>query len=311
VVYFAALLAIAIVAALWLASSRRDSLGGARLAAVAILALPVAGIGFYEGGYNHVLKNLVYFAFGRAQAVAIFPAPTYEMPNDLFFELTGVAQFPLSIMTAIRTLALLREARRMRRSADESPGRRSARRLRTGDFIVARQTHAISGDLVHIPDGARAVHLQFRRFAGCPVCNLHLRSFVRAHHEIVAAGVREVAVFHSSIEDLRPYVRDFPFAVIADPEKQLYAEFGVESSAWALLDPRAWLAIVAGIVHSLVAAGRNKQPIPSLNPAGGRFGLPADFLIGPDGRVLAHKYGMNADDQWSVADLLALAKRTH
>jgi hypothetical protein len=115
VVYFAAPVAIAIVAALWIASSRRDlPLGilAARLAAAAILILPVAGIGFYEGGYNHVLKNLVFFAFGRTDAVAMFPPPTYEMPNDLFFEVTGVAQFPLSILTAIRTLALLREARR-------------------------------------------------------------------------------------------------------------------------------------------------------------------------------------------------------
>jgi hypothetical protein len=45
-----------------------------------------------------------------------------------------------------------------------------------------------------------------------------------------------------------------------------------------------------------------------VNPAGGRFGLPADFLIAPDGTVLACKYGVHAYDQWSGDDLLTLAK---
>jgi hypothetical protein len=44
-------------------------------------------------------------------------------------------------------------------------------------------------------------------------------------------------------------------------------------------------------------------------PSGGRWGLPADFLLGPDGCVLALKYGEHADDQWSVAELLAQAQQ--
>jgi hypothetical protein len=95
---------------------------------------------------------------------------------------------------------------------------------------------------VRIPDPERLVHLQFRRFAGCPICNLHMRSISRRHDEIVAAGVREVVVFHSSADAMREFQ-----------------------------------------------------------------GLPADFLIGPDGRVLAVKYGSHADDQWSVDELLDLA----
>lgn len=79
-------------------------------AAVFILIFPVAGIGLYEGGYNHVLKNLVYFIFGEAEALGVFPPPLYEMPSDFIFEATGVAQFPLSIMTAMLALPLLRRA---------------------------------------------------------------------------------------------------------------------------------------------------------------------------------------------------------
>jgi hypothetical protein len=45
-----------------------------------------------------------------------------------------------------------------------------------------------------------------------------------------------------------------------------------------------------------------------MRPHGGRLGLPADFLIGPDGRVLAAKYGQHVDDHWSVDQLLRIAQ---
>ncbi|MGO4834991.1 hypothetical protein AB4144_22310, partial [Rhizobiaceae sp. 2RAB30] len=58
--------------------------------------------------YNHVLKNVVYFGFGADSAQAFFPPPTYEMPDDLVFELTGIVQFPLSILATVLSLRLLR-----------------------------------------------------------------------------------------------------------------------------------------------------------------------------------------------------------
>lgn len=39
----------------------------------------------------------------------------------------------------------------------------------------------------------------------------------------------------------------------------------------------------------------------------GRLGLPADFPIAPDGRVVAEKRGAHAYDQWSVDELPAVA----
>lgn len=36
--------------------------------------------------------------------------------------------------------------------------------------------------------------------------------------------------------------------------------------------------------------------------------MPADFLVVPDGIVRALKYGVYADDQWSVDEVLALAE---
>ncbi|WP_158842548.1 peroxiredoxin-like family protein [Saccharothrix deserti] len=172
--------------------------------------------------------------------------------------------------------------------------------------VGAREWEAVSGGTVRVPDPERLVHLQFRRFAGCPVCNLHLRSIVERRDEIAAHGIVEVVVFHSSPAELRPHTADFPFAVIGDPEKKLYVEFGVESAPRSVLDPRAWGAIVRGLARDLGPVLRGRRPLPKVE--GGRLGLPADFLIAPNGLVVAEKRGQHAYDQWSVDELLAHAQ---
>ena len=60
---------------------------------------------------------------------------------------------------------------------------------------------------------------------------------------------------------------------------------------------------------SLWGIVRHGAQAAALNPHGGRFGLPADFLVGTGGRILAVKYGQHADDHWTVDELLALARR--
>ena len=181
-------------------------------------------------------------------------------------------------------------------------------KLNAGSSVIGRQLGTVSGATVAIPDPDGLVHLQFRRFAGCPVCNLHLRSFVRRSDEVLDARIREVVVFHSPAEDLLPQVADLPFAVVPDPGKKLYREFGVESAKRALLDSRAWPAIVRGVLVSLWGIVRRRHPAPPSSAHGGRLGLPADFLIASDGSVIAVKYGQHAYDQWSVGELLALAR---
>ncbi len=178
---------------------------------------------------------------------------------------------------------------------------RTQARLEPGAALAPRLLHSIDGTSVVIPDPSGAwVHLQFRRFAGCPICSLHLREFAQRHQELLRAGCREVAVFHSSEAELRQ-VHQLPFAIIADPEKELYAQFGVGTSPAAVLDPRVWPTAVRA-----VALGASANPKAGM--ASGTFGLPADFLIASDGRLVASKYGVHADDQWSVDELLALTR---
>jgi peroxiredoxin len=179
-------------------------------------------------------------------------------------------------------------------------------RLAPGATMAERVFTSITGESIKIPDPQRLVHLQFRRFAGCPVCSMHLRALAARREEIAAAGLHEVVFFYSAAGDIRAHYGDLPFTFVADPEKHRYREFGVHSAQRALLDPRAWWPIVQAVGLSAAAIMRGR-PVPPLNPRGGRFGLPADFLIASNGCVIASKYGDHVNDQWSPDDLLRLA----
>jgi peroxiredoxin len=166
-------------------------------------------------------------------------------------------------------------------------------------FPLFRATN-IHGAEVVIPGAGPWTHLQFRRFAGCPICNIHLQSFIARHDEIRAAGIREVVVFHSPDAELLPYQGRFPFDVIGDPTKALYRKYGVESSISAFFSLKAWAASLKGLL-------RKDKPAMKAMPNGGILGLPAEFLIASDGLVRAVHYGTHAYDQWSVDELLALS----
>lgn len=81
-----------------------------------VVLVPFFLFGVVEGGYNHVLKNILYFGGAGGDTLKrLFPPATHELPSDVWFEATGVLQFFAGLI-ALR--ALLRGVRRrdLRRS---------------------------------------------------------------------------------------------------------------------------------------------------------------------------------------------------
>jgi hypothetical protein len=71
------------------------------------LAVPIGVIGIVEGGYNHLVKDVLFFAGLPAAALdRLFPDSVYELPDNLLFEASGVLQLFLGLLTA-RSLARL------------------------------------------------------------------------------------------------------------------------------------------------------------------------------------------------------------
>jgi len=127
----------------------------------------------------------------------------------------------------------------------------------------------------------------------------HIASLRRNAGRIASAGIHEVLFFHSSQQDVKSFHQDLPFDAVADPGKRYYRELGVEQSWAYAMHPRALWAALKGM-----GSGFN------LAMTGGPTGLPAEFLIAADGLIKAVKYGRHAFDQWSVEELLELAKQS-
>lgn len=181
-------------------------------------------------------------------------------------------------------------------------------RLQVGDQAPAVSFTSIASGVIRAGDDDRPLHLQFRRFAGCPICHLHLHQFQRRAAEL-DRHMREVVFFHSTYDELQPHLAHLPRFTIADPEKLLYRAFGVEADRRALLHPRAAVTALWSSIVAICRIARGRQAMPARSPLGGRLGLPADFLVSRSGQVLACHYGVHADDQWSVDDVVNLAKQ--
>lgn len=85
--------------------------GNISLAAFLLTAVivPVILIGVYEGGYNHLVKNIAYFSGAPPETMArLYPSDLYEMPDDFWFEFSGILQFVAGIYAIVILVRMIR-----------------------------------------------------------------------------------------------------------------------------------------------------------------------------------------------------------
>lgn len=177
-------------------------------------------------------------------------------------------------------------------------------RKTVGNHITPLALASITDQPVAIPQSGKLTHIQFRRFAGCPICNLHVQSYFSRANELEKAGIQEVIIFHSSKENMLKHDagangKNTPYFMIADPKKKLYKQFGLENSWRALFSIKAMLSALKGLF---------KHGLGTPETLSTELVVPADFLIDEHGKVVALKYGEHAYDQWSVDELLELVQ---
>jgi hypothetical protein len=143
---------------------------------------------------------------------------------------------------------------------------RGRHQLLVGDAFpvpALKSLETLSGTAATMPDPDHFVHVQMRRFSGCPICNLHLRSITSRLDEVTAAGVSEVVVFHSTTDELRRYESELPFTVAADPRKGLYRTL----NAGVLSASRIQPTLLAAGPRGSGPGGTHAPRLPSLRPA--------------------------------------------
>lgn len=130
-----------------------------------------------------------------------------------------------------------------------------------------------------------------------------MRQFAARHQEFLDAGVEIVRVFPSPLEAMTPYAEGSlraPFPVLCDPQRRGFRAFGVEASWRGLLSREGWR-------RSLAASKQVDKPKWSDMFRDGIRGLPADFLIGADGRIVRAHYGEHFADGLTPDQAMAWA----
>lgn len=184
--------------------------------------------------------------------------------------------------------------------------------LKAGDIFPVDSLKTVDDQVIHFENQSGLIHFELRRFSGCPLCNLHIKHLSDALPKLKAAGIKEeVIVFHSEAHTIKenqleaPHTKGIQF--VADPELNLYREFGIEdfsAETWKTDKIQTTLKDafkIEGAEHKL------KE-----NHGQGKGGLnkkPLDVLVDTaTGKIKAIYYGQDPYDQWTVDQVLQNAK---
>lgn len=184
--------------------------------------------------------------------------------------------------------------------------------LEMGDKVPNFTTKDVLGNKINLKKTLKNsnVLLTFLRPAWCPICNARTHELIRNYEALKAQGFEVIAVYPSTAEELKGYVNDLsiPFAVIADPEEELYRLYKVERSKEKYnrvgKEPKALKALKEGQElykkHGNDYGGLQqvKEPI-----------IPADFVLEKD-KIKQAYYGAFLGDHLSIKDLKNDKKNT-
>jgi thioredoxin-dependent peroxiredoxin len=163
--------------------------------------------------------------------------------------------------------------------------------LLVGQTAKSFAVQDINGNAIALSDyRARPLLISFFRSASCTLCGLQVWYLAEQYRQWRLQGLQMLAVFESTEAMTRQYINNqhLPFPVIADPERNLFRLYDIETS-W-----RAFLQGIPRYAVSLVQARRKgiTRWWPEIHPR-----LPADFLIAPDQTIHYVNYGKNMADR--------------
>ena len=123
-------------------------------------------------------------------------------------------------------------------------------KLAMGDIVPVTTFTTFKGETVSLVDVKMPlIHIQFRCYAGCPICNLHLCSIIKCKDKLTMLSVSEIVFFHSTPEELKEHTSYLPFPCVANLMKEFYKMFGMEEGS-GFSDGFTWH--VAGMLPKVI-----------------------------------------------------------
>lgn len=147
----------------------------------------------------------------------------------------------------------------------------------------------------------KTVYLSFMRFAGCPVCNLHVHNLLKHADALKAKNIEVVLVYESSLANLRQYLEDrtYPFTFVADPESTLYNTYHVEKS---------WSKLMGSMFKGMLGKVRAGEKLFRKKPAmdGNMNRMEAEFVIDKNGKLAIAHYATFLGDNIAIEKIVHL-----
>ena len=144
----------------------------------------------------------------------------------------------------------------------------------------------------------KKVLIAFFRHAGCPFCNLRVHSLTKIHQEMKEKGLEMIFFFESPEKVLLRstfHQEVSPIPLIADPEKKVYAEYGIESSG--IISAKSHLTT---FVQTAYKAFKTKVPIHGMKEGESINTIPAEFLVDENGMIKKLHYSKSLTDRMDL-----------
>ena len=159
----------------------------------------------------------------------------------------------------------------------------------------------LDGQPVEVASGRRLLLSIFRE-ANCPFCNFRVYELTHNYRDLRELGLDVVAVFASAEHEVRGFVGQHPrpFRIVADPDNTAHERYGIERSKLGKLKAifTRLPALLRGVREMAGGGGRRSTAL-----------LPADFLIGADGRLEETYYGRDIGDHIPMERIELFAAR--
>lgn len=148
----------------------------------------------------------------------------------------------------------------------------------------------IEGNIINVAEGRRT-YLAFFRDASCPFCNMHIYKLTQNYDKWAALGLNMIAVFASTPEEVKRFilVRPRPFPVAAEPTREAYDIYGLQSSFGGKV--KAIFTRFFTFIKGMMKVGFSGLTANNI--------MPADFLIDETGHLVEAYYGKDAGDHIS------------
>jgi peroxiredoxin Q/BCP len=157
----------------------------------------------------------------------------------------------------------------------------------------------IYGKKIQLSDfKGKKIHLGFFRNVNCPFCNLQIHQLSKLTDIFEKKDFKIICLFES---DPKLLLRSIfhqeisPIPLIGDPEKKIYAQYGVEASALKMLST----FFVKNTMKDMKAGGALPLPKEKDKDATQTL-MPADFLIDEEFNIRKAHYGKNLNDHISI-----------